>query len=192
MGWNTIGGVEVRNDGPFSRCPHYVRLAYSGKRDMSTGIENRGFLGMSLHGGEEYRFTVWARVPGDAQAQLNVGLRDLDLQEESFTVCDTNINVCGSEWRKYAVVLTPPHTIKKASLTVFLKGNTPVDVEHVSLFPVNTWRGHENGLRKDLAQLVADLRPGVMRFPGGCIVEGATLNTRYNWKTVSGRLKTVR
>lgn len=186
MGWNTIGGVEVRNDGPFSRCPHYVRLSYSGKRDMSTGIENRGFLGMSLHGGEEYRFTVWARVPGDAQAQLNVGLRDLDLQEESFTVCDTNINVCGSEWRKYAVVLTPPHTIKKASLTVFLKGNTPVDVEHVSLFPVNTWRGHENGLRKDLAQLVADLRPGVMRFPGGCIVEGATLNTRYNWKNSIG------
>lgn len=186
MGWNTIGGVEVRDDGPFNRCPHYVRLSYSGKRDMPTGIENTGFLGMSLHGGKEYRFSVWARVPGNVPAQLNVGLRDLDLQEESFTVCDTDINVSNSEWRKYTVMLTPSHTIKKASLTVFLKGNASVDVEHVSLFPVNTWRGHENGLREDLAQYVADLNPGVMRFPGGCIVEGATLDTKYNWKNSIG------
>ena len=182
MGWNAIGGVEVRNDGPFNRCPHYVRLSYSGKRDMATGLENTGFLGMSLLGGEQYRFSVWARVPKDGQAQLNIGLRDLDSQEENFTVCENDINVCGDEWNKYTVMLTPSHTIKKASLTVFLKGSDPVDVEHISLFPVNTWRGHENGLRKDLAQHLADLKPGVMRFPGGCIVEGATLNTRYNWK----------
>lgn len=57
------------------------------------------------------------------------------------------------------------YTIKKASLTVFLKGTVPVDVEHISLFPVNTWHGHENGLRKDLAQHLANLKPGVMRFP---------------------------
>lgn len=186
MGWNTIGGVAVKDDGPFNRCPHYVRLSYSGKRDMATGIENEGFLGMSLHGGEQYRFTVWARVPGDGQAQLNVGLRDLDSQEESFTVCEADINVCDSEWRKYTVMLTPPRTIKKASLMVFLKGSASADVEHISLFPVNTWRGHENGLRNDLAQHLANLKPGVMRFPGGCIVEGATLDTRYNWKNSIG------
>ena len=84
MGWNTIGDVVVKDDGPFNRCPHYVRLSYSGKRDMATGIENRGFLGMSLLGGEQYRFTVWARVPEDGEAQLNIGLRDLDSQEENL------------------------------------------------------------------------------------------------------------
>jgi alpha-L-arabinofuranosidase A len=113
MGWNTIGGVTVKDDGPFSRCPHYVRLSYSGKRDMTTGIENEGFLGMSLNGGEQYRFTVWARVPEDSLATLNVGLRDLDSQEENFTVCEADINVCGSEWHKYTLELTPPHTIKR-------------------------------------------------------------------------------
>ncbi len=182
MGWNSIGNVEVKNDGPFSRCPHYVRLSYSGKRDMCTGIENTGFLGMSLHGGEQYRFTVWARVSERGQTQLNIGLRDLDSQEEKLAVCETDINVCNGEWQKYTVILTPPYTVKKASLAVFLKGNIPVDVEHISLFPVNTWRGHKNGLRKDLAQHLANLKPGVIRFPGGCIVEGATLATRYNWK----------
>lgn len=104
MGWNTIGGVEVRDDGPFNRCPHYVRLSYSGKRDMPTGIENTGFLGMSLHGGKEYRFSVWARVPGNVPAQLNVGLRDLDLRKKvlpyvtpiltSATANGANIPLC--------------------------------------------------------------------------------------------------
>lgn len=105
---------------------------------MATGIENEGFLGMSLHGGEQYRFTVWARVPEGGQATLNVGLRNLDSQEENFTVCEADINVCDSEWHKYTAVLTPPHTIKKASLAVFLKGNASADVEHISLFPVDT------------------------------------------------------
>lgn len=186
MGWNSIGGIELRDDGPFDRCPHYLRLSYSGKRDMPTGIENTGFLGMSVRGGEQYRFSVWARVPGGGKARLNIGLRDLDSQEEDFTVCRAAVDVLGGEWSKYTVMLTPPRTIGNASLTVFLEGAAPVDVEHVSLFPVDTWKGHENGLRRDLAQHIADLKPGLMRFPGGCIVEGATLGTRYNWKNSVG------
>ena len=189
MGWNSIGGVEVRDDGPFGRCPHYVRLSFSGKRDMSTGIENRGFLGMSLKGGEAYRFSVWARVPGEGSGQLRVCLRDLETQEEDFTLCASDISIDGNQWRKYTAVFTPEHTVTNASLAVFLKGNVAVDVEHVSLFPAKTWRGHENGLRQDLAQHLADLKPGVMRFPGGCIVEGATLDTRYNWKNSVGAVE---
>ena len=60
------------------------------------------------------------------------------------------------------------------------------DWEHVSLFPVDTWMEHENGMRKDLAQALYDLRPGVFRFPGGCIVEGTNLETRYQWKHTIG------
>lgn len=186
MGWNTIGGVEVKNDGPFERCPHYVRLGFSGKRDMATGMENTGFLGMSLKGGAQYRFSVWARVAEGGEGGLSISLRDLNSQEENFTVCETEVSITGGEWKKYTAVMTAPRTIEKASLTVFLKGAKAVDVEHVSLFPVDTWRGHENGLRHDLAQHLANLHPGVMRFPGGCIVEGATLDTRYNWKNSVG------
>ena len=61
-----------------------------------------------------------------------------------------------------------------------------MDLEHVSLFPTDTWMGHRNGMRKDLAQALADLKPGIFRFPGGCIVEGTDLATRYNWKNTVG------
>lgn len=187
MGWNTIGGVEVKDDGPFDRCPHYVRLSFSGKRDMATGLENRGHLGMALHGKEKYRFSLWARVPQSGEGQLSVTLRNLDSQEENLAVAQEKITVTGNDWKKYTVELTAPdHDVKNASLALWLDGINAVDVEHVSLFPIKTWNGHENGLRHDLAQALADLKPGVMRFPGGCIVEGATLDTRYNWKNSVG------
>ena len=70
--------------------------------------------------------------------------------------------------------------------TSYFPSKGTVDLEHISLFPVETWKGHENGLRKDLAQALADIHPGVFRFPGGCIVEGTDLNTRYDWKKSVG------
>ncbi|MCQ2291283.1 MAG: carbohydrate binding domain-containing protein, partial [Muribaculaceae bacterium] len=127
MGWNTIGGVEVKNDGPFERCPHYVRLGFSGKRDMATGMENTGFLGMSLKGGAQYRFSVWARVAEGGEGGLSISLRDLNSQEENFTVCETEVSITGGEWKKYTAVMTAPRTIEKASLTMFLKGANAVD-----------------------------------------------------------------
>ena len=76
----------------------------------------------------------------------------------------------------------------KGRLRIFLAkpDDTTLDLEHISLFPVDTWKGREGGLRKDLAQKLHDLNPGVFRFPGGCIVEGTDLNTRYQWKNTVG------
>ena len=90
------------------------------------------------------------------------------------------------EWKKYQVILKPGITDPKATLRIFLASKGTVDLEHISLFPVDTWKGHENGLRKDLAQALADIKPGVFRFPGGCIVEGTDLATRYDWKKSVG------
>ena len=56
----------------------------------------------------------------------------------------------------------------------------------VSLFPKDTWNNRPNGLRKDLVQLLAGLKPGFLRFPGGCIVEGRRLELRYRWKKTVG------
>ena len=93
------------------------------------------------------------------------------------------------EWKKYQVTVTSPVTEPKASLRIILERPDPaqaVDLEHVSLFPVETFNGHENGLRKDIAEALQQLKPGVFRFPGGCIVEGTTLETRYQWKNSVG------
>jgi alpha-L-arabinofuranosidase len=105
-------------------------------------------------------------------------------EEQAHTVAEITID--SKDWKKYEVIMTSAVTDPKATLRVFLNAPVTVDVEHVSLFPVDTWNGHENGLRKDLAQALYDLEPGLFRFPGGCIVEGTDLPTRYNWKNSVG------
>ena len=187
QGWKAFGKVAVRDDGPFDRCPHYVRLADPGHPAKWTGLDNEGFFGIGVKGGETYRFTVWARVPDGGESKLSVELVNTASLGEDQQVCQEPLTVSGSEWKQYELILTPKETLEKAVLRIFLTGDrVTVDLEHVSLFPTDTWMGHRNGMRKDLAQALADLHPGVFRFPGGCIVEGADLDTRYNWKNTVG------
>ncbi|MCE1156271.1 MAG: alpha-L-arabinofuranosidase, partial [Bacteroidales bacterium] len=89
-------------------------------------------------------------------------------------------------WKKYQVEMKAPRTDAKARLRLFLTSKGSLDLEHISLFPTDTWKQRENGLRKDLAQALYELKPGVFRFPGGCIVEGTDLKTRYDWKKSVG------
>lgn len=188
MGWKTFGGVELRNDGPFDRNPHYVRLTSAGHNHKHTGLENEGFVGIGVEKGEKYRFSVWARVPQGGEGRLKVVLADRNTHGRSQDLASAKIKITTTDWQKYTVELTPDQTCAHAVLRVFLRhpDTTAVDLEHLSLFPVDTWKGHENGLRKDLAQKLADIHPGVFRFPGGCIVEGTDLDTRYQWKNTVG------
>ena len=186
-GWKTVGNVQVRNDGPFERNPHYVRMAYTGHKDKFTVMENSGTFGMGLKEGENYRFSVWARLAeGNEPVKIRVEMCDPYTNAERQAFATERVTIDSKEWKKYEVVIKSTKTIQKASMRVFLEGRQAVDLEHVSLFPVDTWKGRENGLRKDLAQALADLKPGIFRFPGGCIVEGTDLPTRYNWKNTVG------
>ena len=192
MGWQAFGKVEVKNDGPFDKNPHYVRLYCAGHNDMWTGLQNEGFFGIGLKRDAEYRFSMWARVPDGKVQTLRVQLINEYGLEEHQEFASKDIKVTSSDWKKYSVVIKSPRTIQDANLRLFLcsekgrNGDGVMDVEHISLFPVDTWMGHENGMRKDLAQALYDMRPGVFRFPGGCIVEGATMDTRYQWKNTVG------
>ena len=185
-GWDISGKVSLQADGPFERNPHYVRLAPSGHSDKHTMIENRGFFGIGVTGGEEYRFSLWARVPDDGNAKLWIDLVDNATMEEDQKLGNAGVDISGKEWKKYSVIIKPRRTFAKAHLRVWGDSRTTTDVEHVSLFPVKTYEGHENGLRVDVAQSLEDLHPGVFRFPGGCIVEGTDLETRYQWKNSVG------
>ena len=187
QGWKAFGKVEVRDDGPFERNPHYVRLVEPGHRHKWTGLDNEGFFGIGIRKGEQYRFSVWARVPDGGSQTLRIELVNTASMGENQFYTQNRIIVNSKEWAKYQIVITAPETNPKATLRIFLEGRGGcVDLEHVSLFPVDTWKGHENGLRKDLAQALYDLHPGIFRFPGGCIVEGTDLDTRYNWKNSVG------
>lgn len=185
-GWKTVGNVQVRDDGPFDKNPHYVRLGYTGHQSKFTELENNGTFGIGLKQGETYRFSVWARVPEGESAKIRVELADPFNNEEMQFFALKSITVDSKEWKKYQVEIKSTKTIQKAALRIFLEGKNAVDLEHISLFPTDTWMGRENGMRKDLAQALADLKPGIFRFPGGCIVEGTDLDTRYNWKNSVG------
>ena len=111
---------------------------------------------------------------------------DQSTMEEHQEFVENEIVVNSKDWKKYQVILKSPKTDNNARLRIFLKGNNPVCLEHISLFPVNTFKNRENGMRRDLAQALADMHPGVLRFPGGCIVESFELETRYQWKNTVG------
>ena len=185
MGWKAFGKFEVKNDGPFERCPHYVVLNYSGHNDTATGLQNEGYFGIGIEKDEEYRFSVWAKtVSGDANVE--VSLVDESTMEEHQEFATAELKVSGNEWKKYELILKSPKTVQKANLRFLLKGKNGVALEHVSLFPKYTFKDRENGMRRDLAQALYDLHPGVFRFPGGCIVEGSSLDQRYQWKNTIG------
>lgn len=187
MGWKTFGHVTLKDDGPFERNPHYVRLAYPGHDHKRTGLENEGFFGIGVKAGEEYRFSVWARLPeGASSEKIRVEMVKPNTNAERHAFASEELTIDSKEWKKYQVILKPKLTEDKSILRIFLASKGTIDLEHVSLFPVDTWKGHENGLRKDLAQALYDIKPGVFRFPGGCIVEGTDLNTRYDWKKTVG------
>jgi len=182
MGWNSFGLVEVRNDGPFERNPHYVRLTWPGHDHKHTGLENEGFFGVSVKHDETYRFSVWARTPAMASNNRE-SIRIELVGADSEVLTRANLTIDSKEWKKYQVEMKAPRTDAKARLRLFLTSKGSLDLEHISLFPTDTWKQRENGLRKDLAQALYELKPGVFRFPGGCIVEGTD---RYDWKKSVG------
>ena len=185
MGWQAFGNVQLKDDGPFERCPHYVVLSAPDHKERRTGLVNEGYFGIGVQKGEQYRFSVWAKAP-QGTATIRVQLIDEYSMREHQEFVEQKLDVTSAKWQKYTVTLTSPQTLKTAKLRLFLKGDKPVALEHVSLFPVNTFKNRENGMRRDLAQALADLHPGIFRFPGGCIVEGTDLQTRYQWKNSVG------
>jgi alpha-L-arabinofuranosidase len=186
MGWIKIspslaqGELSVRDDEPFdTNNPHYVRLLSEGTAPF--GISNEGFRGMGVRKGEAYNFS--AQIRGiDGSPILRVQLYGSD-----GTLLDSaELRDFSSDWEKYTATLHPNDTDAKARLAVVLDGKGIVDLDMISLFPQHTWKNRPGGLRADMVQALADLHPGFLRFPGGCIVEGSVLARRYQWKNTIG------
>ena len=181
-GWTPFGSVAVQTKNPcFDRNPHYVRLSYD-KELTGTGLDNEGFKGMGVKAGEKYDFSFYARTVTTGPIKFRVNLLD-----GGNTIYETKeVEINGKEWKKYTVTLTPEATDARSYLRITMLTRGTADLEHVSLFPQNTYKHRSNGLRADLVQALKDLKPGVFRFPGGCIVEGTALATRYQWKNTVG------
>jgi len=179
--WKVLGNVEVRDEKPaFSRNPHYARLSHTGHWAKQTGLENRGFFGIGIQKGKKYNFSVYARkskMQGD-DCMLRVDM--VNSHNDIFN--NDTIRVNSGEWKKYTLSFTAEITEPKALVRLLLASWDGIDIDHVSLMPADNW----NGMRRDLVEQLEGLKPGVFRFPGGCIVEGTDLQTRYQWKNTVG------
>ncbi|WP_201985946.1 alpha-L-arabinofuranosidase C-terminal domain-containing protein [Hymenobacter rubidus] len=188
LGWKALKGAAelesyvVSSDRPISKVNnHFLRLSTK-KAGPDAGFVNEGFRGMGVKQGDEYTFSVYARRGPGNITDLNVAL------EGAMGEPLAQVQIAGltSEWKKYTAVLKPTATVAKGHLKLTIGGTGTADIDVVSLFPKDTWLKRENGLRPDLVQLLKDMKPGFLRFPGGCIVEGMTLDNRYQWKETIG------
>lgn len=181
-GWTPFGDVSIQVKSPcFDKNPHYARLTYA-KQITGTGLDNEGFRGIGIQAGEKYDLSLYARTVTNGPIKLRINL--VNGQNDIYET--QAIEIDGKEWKKYTVTLSPEATEAKSRLRLTVETPGTVDLEHISLFPQKTFNNRPNGMRADLAQALKDLKPGVFRFPGGCIVEGTTIETRYQWKNTVG------
>ena len=186
MGWSKTGSadkIEIRDDGPFNAAnPHYLRITADGVNAI--GITNEGFRGMGVRKGETNIFSGQVRSV-EGSPSLGIKLISSDGKE----LASAKLDKFSPGWTKYSASLVVSATDPKAKLNLVVEGKGALDLDMVSLFPQKTWKNRPGGLRADMVQMLADLKPGFVRFPGGCIVEGSTLDRRYQWKTTIGPIE---
>jgi alpha-L-arabinofuranosidase len=189
MGWrrllgrNPQGRIDVFNSGNPNN-PRYIQII-NNSADSLIGLQNDGFRGMGVKEGVAYNFSVMAKKNGGGNPSLELQL----INSKGEIIGKSSLNNFSSEWKKYTTSFTSSATDTKAAVKVLMKGIGTLQMDMISLFPKDTWKGRENGLRADLVQKLADLQPGYLRFPGGCIVEGRDLANRYQWKKTVGNVE---
>ncbi|MBV9926151.1 MAG: alpha-L-arabinofuranosidase [Acidobacteria bacterium] len=172
--YDRVGGSETPNS-------HYLRIRVD-EPGKGFGLTNEGFRGVGVEGGKEYNFSVLARSAGTSPRSLRVEVVGAD----GRILGEARVSGFTPQWKRYAATLRATGTEAKARVNVLAEGAGALDVDLVSLFPKETWANRPNGLRPDLVKLLKEMNPGFLRFPGGCIVEGRTLENRYQWKTTVG------
>lgn len=185
MGWKKLeNGVEgtylLVNDGKRKGNKRYLRL--NNTSNLKLGLQNEGFRGMGVKAGEAYEFSLQYQSTAKG---MTIHVELLDPQNKIIGAAELPLDPVGS-WSEAAVKFPVNQTTDKAKLNVWFTGEGTLDVDMLSLFPVDTWKGRRKGLRKDMVQMLADMKPGFIRFPGGCIVEGRDLANRFQWKKTVG------
>ncbi|HTF17347.1 MAG TPA: alpha-L-arabinofuranosidase C-terminal domain-containing protein [Chryseolinea sp.] len=160
--------------------PHVARVSVNSDKDFV--MTNEGFRGLGIKDGNAYHFSIWARQEDGTGSTISMAV--VTTQGQSLGSC--TINVSGGDWKRYTASFIARGTGAKAVASLSFRGKGVTDIDMVSLFPQDTWKQRPGGMRADLVQLLADMKPGFVRFPGGCIVEGYGLDMRYQWKKTVG------
>ncbi len=177
--WEGVNKIETEN-GVSKNNAHYAVLT-------SSPIYNIGWDGLALRVGDSYQVSFYARSLDGKKKNLSVALVD----KQGLPITMAKLKIETTEWTEYKVMLTldakAEGKLEGARFAMFPKGSGKLGVDMVSLMPQETYKGH--GLRKDLAETIADLKPRFVRFPGGCMLHGQGIDNIYHWKESVGPLK---
>ena len=171
--------------------PHYLLLTVL-EPGSGVGLANKGFDQIPVAAGKSYEASFWAY-----QAYMGIMWKEADqtrpmpvtlqLQAKDGSVlAEARVEVTGRAWTQHRAVLTPTRSDPEARFVLLAHAQGGLAIDMVSLFPRDTFKGRANGLRRDLAQTIADIHPRFMRFPGGCLVHGSGVHRFYNWKDTVG------
>lgn len=180
--WSTDGkgSMTILTDSPVHpNNLHYAHITADGPFT----VQNEGYDSIAVVKGKSYRFSLMASVP--APCKVRVSLAD----KNGRTLAAKTISLKGDSWTTYKAVLKPSASATDASLCLSFDKGATADIDMVSFFPAETFRGRENGLRPDLAQKLADIKPRFVRFPGGCVAHGDGIDNIYDWKGSIGPLE---
>ena len=173
--WHSNGTINIAEAEPLSQNnPHYAVVT-------TDSLWNEGWDGMAVETGKKYDFSIFVR----GQKNFTVLL----LSAEGKTIGKAKIKAKGNEWKRYEATLTAKATDPRARLLLLPQGKQEAAIDMVSLFPQETFMGRKNGLRKDLAETIARLKPKFVRFPGGCMSHGQGLDNIYHWNETVGPLQ---
>ena len=184
--WGITGdgiGFEIDTVMPIHpNNPHYAVVVSNGQEGA---LHNTGFNGIALKKGERYDLSMFVRRGGDKGVKLRVSL----VGKDGHVYASATLGTPGKDWRKFACTLTSDSDTPDARLSIEPLGKGETDIDMVSLFPRNTFKGRRNGLRADLAEAIAELKPRFVRFPGGCVAHGNGIDNIYRWKNTIGPLE---
>jgi alpha-N-arabinofuranosidase len=189
----SYGTIKVETNSPVHpNNPHYVVLTieHVGNEEKHTGpsgvgIKNTGFDRMVIQQGNKYNLSLFARQLSNTPTALTVGLQT----PKGKILAQEDISTSSEEWKKYTASFTSTESSDSASLVILATTKGVVALDMISLFPEQTYKNRMNGLRTDLAQALADMKPRFIRFPGGCLVHGDGLGNMYRWKNTIGPIE---
>lgn len=193
MGWKVLG--KPKTEGDFlvinrneenTNNPRFLRTTLHNTTERTIGLTNEGFRGMGIKKDMRYDFSVLVRRKSGTVKLLIELANSKDAIIGKTTV---NVAAANGEWKKVTGSFTATATEPKAKFNIWLEGDGEIDLDMISLFPADTWKGRPGGMRADMIQMLADMKPGFIRFPGGCIVEGFDLARRYQWKKTIGPIE---
>lgn len=193
MGWKILG--KPKTEGDFlvinrheenTNNPRFLRTTLHNAAERSIGLTNEGFRGMGIKKDLRYDFSALVRRKSGS---IKLLIELANSKDEVIGKTTLTVNATGGEWKKVTASFTATTTELKAKFNIWMEGDGETDFDMISLFPTDTWKGRPGGMRADMIQLLADMKPGFIRFPGGCIVEGFELTGRYQWKKTIGAIE---